>query len=159
VSDLNAISVRIATSTTTTMKRVLLATLALCAATAGFTGEPTSAPAPISLCASCGTVQDVHVEKRKGEGGALGIIGGALVGGLLGHQIGGGSGKTLATVGGAAAGGYAGNEVQKHVNSRNVWVTTVRMRDGSIRRFEQGSRPGWSHGSVVKAVGKSLQKG
>jgi hypothetical protein len=37
-----------------------------------------------------------------------------------------------------------------------VWVTTVRMRDGSVRRFEQAARPDWSHGSVVKAVGKSL---
>ena len=34
---------------------------------------------------------------------------GAVAGGLLGSQIGGGTGRTLATVGGAAAGGYAGN--------------------------------------------------
>jgi outer membrane lipoprotein SlyB len=139
------------------MKRILLASLVLCAASAALPAEQNSAPAPKPLCATCGTVQDVHVEKRKGEGGTIGIIGGALLGGLLGHQIGGGTGKTLATVGGAAAGGYAGNEVQKNVNSRSVWVTTVRMRDGSIRTFEQGSRPGWSHGSVVKAVGKRLQ--
>ena len=98
------------------------------------------------LCASCGVVQQVHQEKRKGKGGAAGIIGGAVVGGLLGHQIGGGTGNTLATVGGAAAGGYAGNEVQKRVNSKTVWVTRVRMRDGSIRTFEQAARPGWSAG-------------
>jgi outer membrane lipoprotein SlyB len=140
------------------MKKTFLASLAFCAATAAFAAEPNHAPVPKTLCASCGTVEAVHVETRKGEGGAVGIIGGALVGGLIGHQIGGGTGKTLATVGGAAAGGYAGNEVQKHVNSRKVWVTTVRMRDGSIRRFEQGSKPGWSHGSVVKAVGKGLQR-
>lgn len=36
---------------------------------------------------------------------------GAVVGGVLGHQVGGGNGKKLATVAGALLGGYAGNEV------------------------------------------------
>lgn len=36
---------------------------------------------------------------------------GAVVGGVLGHQIGGGNGKKLATVAGVLLGGYAGNEV------------------------------------------------
>ena len=38
----------------------------------------------------------------------LGTVAGAAVGGLLGHQIGGGSGRTTATAVGAAAGGFAG---------------------------------------------------
>ena len=45
---------------------------------------------------------------------------GALAGGLLGHQIGGGTGRTLATVGGAAAGGYAGNQVQKNMQEKDT---------------------------------------
>ena len=45
---------------------------------------------------------------------------GAVAGGLLGNQIGGGSGKTLATVAGAAAGGYAGNQVQKNMQEKNT---------------------------------------
>lgn len=36
---------------------------------------------------------------------------GAVVGGVLGHQVGGGNGKKLATVAGVLLGGYAGNEV------------------------------------------------
>lgn len=36
---------------------------------------------------------------------------GAVVGGVLGNQIGGGNGKKLATVAGVLLGGYAGNEV------------------------------------------------
>lgn len=36
---------------------------------------------------------------------------GAVVGGVLGHQVGGGNGKKIATVAGALLGGYAGNEV------------------------------------------------
>lgn len=40
-----------------------------------------------------------------------GAILGAVLGGIAGHQIGGGRGKDLATVGGAIAGGLAGSAV------------------------------------------------
>jgi uncharacterized protein YcfJ len=43
----------------------------------------------------------------------IGIGIGAVVGGLLGNQVGGGKGKTLATIAGAVGGGYAGNEIAK----------------------------------------------
>lgn len=43
----------------------------------------------------------------------VGIGVGAVVGGLLGNQVGGGNGKTLATIAGALGGGYIGNEVAK----------------------------------------------
>lgn len=100
---------------------------------------------------------DVQTVKHKGEGGAVGMIGGAVVGGLLGHQVGGGTGKTLATVGGAAAGAFAGNEVQKHVNAKTVWVTTVRMKDGSTQTFEQEAQPGWKAGQSVHVRQGALQ--
>ena len=51
---------------------------------------------------------------------------GAVAGGLLGNQIGGGSGKTIATVAGAAAGGYAGNQVQKNMQEKDVVSRTER---------------------------------
>lgn len=44
---------------------------------------------------------------------ALGIGVGAVVGGLLGNQVGSGDGKTLATIAGAVGGGYVGNEIAK----------------------------------------------
>ena len=43
----------------------------------------------------------------------LGIGVGAVLGGLLGSQVGGGNGKTLAAIAGAVGGGYIGNEVAK----------------------------------------------
>ena len=51
---------------------------------------------------------------------------GAVAGGLLGNQVGGGSGKTLATVAGAAAGGYAGNQVQKNMQEKDTVSRTER---------------------------------
>ena len=43
----------------------------------------------------------------------VGIGVGAVVGGLLGNQVGGGRGKTLATIAGAVGGGFLGNEIAK----------------------------------------------
>ncbi|HEX2949070.1 MAG TPA: glycine zipper 2TM domain-containing protein [Armatimonadota bacterium] len=43
----------------------------------------------------------------------LGIGVGAVVGGLLGSQVGGGRGRTLSTIAGAVGGGYVGNEIAK----------------------------------------------
>jgi uncharacterized protein YcfJ len=45
---------------------------------------------------------------------------GAVAGGVLGHQIGGGSGRDLATVAGAVAGGYAGHQVQKGMQEKDT---------------------------------------
>ena len=49
---------------------------------------------------------------------------GAVVGGLLGNQIGGGTGKKIATVAGAVGGGYAGNKVQEGMQERDTYTTT-----------------------------------
>ncbi|TCV95915.1 glycine zipper 2TM protein [Luteibacter rhizovicinus] len=51
---------------------------------------------------------------------------GAVAGGVLGHQVGGGKGKTLATVAGAVGGGYAGNRIQKNNQDKNSYTTTER---------------------------------
>jgi uncharacterized protein YcfJ len=41
----------------------------------------------------------------------VGIGTGAVIGGLIGHQIGGGNGKKIATVAGVIGGGIIGNEI------------------------------------------------
>ena len=60
----------------------------------------------------------------KDEHQVLGTIAGAVIGGVLGHQVGGGSGRDIATVAGAAGGGYAGNRVQKSLQDRDTVTTT-----------------------------------
>lgn len=51
---------------------------------------------------------------------------GAVVGGVLGNQVGGGKGKTLATVAGAVGGGYAGKRVEQSRQHGNVSTSTER---------------------------------
>lgn len=53
-----------------------------------------------------------HTEPPKDQHRLIGTAIGAVAGGLLGNQIGGGRGKTLATVAGAVGGGYAGNRIE-----------------------------------------------
>lgn len=54
-----------------------------------------------------------------------GTVIGAVAGGLIGHQIGGGKGKDLATVGGAVAGGVVGHKIQRHRQERYREVIRV----------------------------------
>lgn len=56
------------------------------------------------------SVRPVKIEGGEGSN-ALGMIGGAVIGGLLGNTVGGGTGRTLATAAGAIAGGAAGNSI------------------------------------------------
>jgi uncharacterized protein YcfJ len=65
-----------------------------------------------------------HTKPVKDQDRLLGTGIGALVGGVLGHQVGGGSGKTLATIAGAGAGGYAGNKIQQKAQQSDTYTTT-----------------------------------
>lgn len=67
--------------------------------------------------------KDVTVTRRapvQDQHRITGTLLGAVAGGVLGSQIGGGSGRKIATVAGTAAGGYAGNQVQKGMQDRDV---------------------------------------
>ena len=63
----------------------------------------------------------------KDEHRVVGTLAGAVIGGLLGNQVGGGDGRRIATIAGAAAGGYAGNRVQDRVQRSNTVTTTERQ--------------------------------
>ena len=56
-------------------------------------------------------------DSARGDVNVGGAIAGALIGGVLGHQVGGGRGKDLATVGGAVAGGVIGANVGRNVST------------------------------------------
>ncbi len=60
----------------------------------------------------------------KDEHQIIGTVAGAVLGGVIGHQVGGGRGRDIATIAGAAGGGYAGNRVQKHLQDRDTTTTT-----------------------------------
>lgn len=108
----------------------------------------TEAPPPI--CRDCGVIEHVEAVQQKGEGTGIGAVGGAILGGVLGHQVGEGSGKQLARIGGAVLGGFAGNEAERRVRTVSHYRVTVRMEDGTRRVIEQQSEPAWRNGDAVR---------
>lgn len=115
-----------------------------------------NAPRAAAVCSSCGEVVAVRAVQHTPQTSGVGIAGGAVVGGLLGNQIGGGTGRTLATIAGAVGGGYAGNEVEKNVRTSTSYVVDVRMENGKSRSFPQ-SAANWRVGDQVRVINGRLE--
>ncbi|WP_101926676.1 MULTISPECIES: glycine zipper 2TM domain-containing protein [Luteimonas] len=63
---------------------------------------------------------DVEVQRNASDPNRIaGTAAGAVIGGLVGNQIGSGSGRKIATVGGAVAGGAIGRNVQGNRQESN----------------------------------------
>lgn len=103
-------------------------------------------------CGNCGNVESVRTIKQRAEGSGLGAAGGAIVGGLLGNQIGGGTGRQIATVAGAVGGAVVGNQVEGNMKATTSYEIRVRLDDGTLRTFRQSSQPQWRSGDRVRIV-------
>jgi outer membrane lipoprotein SlyB len=111
-----------------------------------------AAPAAAVRCIDCGVIESSRQITAKGEGSGLGVAGGAIVGGLLGNQVGDGRGQQIATVVGAVGGGIAGNEIEKRVKASTSYEVTVRLDNGSSRMIQQATAPAWKTGERVRIV-------
>jgi len=108
-------------------------------------------------CADCGRIESVREIVTRGEGTGLGLVGGAVVGGAIGNQVGAGRGKDLATVAGAVGGAVAGNEIEKRAKSTKSYEITIRLDDGSSRVIN-GSNPSiWQPGDQVRVTNGTIQ--
>ncbi len=116
---------------------------------------PRVAQAP-AVCHSCGRVESVQVVEQQAQPSGVGMVAGAVLGGVLGNQVGGGNGRKIATVAGAVGGGYAGNEIEKRTRSTATYQVRVRMEDGDVRTFPYAQQPGWSVGDRVRVVDGKL---
>jgi outer membrane lipoprotein SlyB len=105
---------------------------------------------PAHICHDCGRVVSIRAVQTPANASGVGVVGGAVVGGLLGNQVGSGNGRTLATIAGAVGGGYAGNEVEKRTRSHTGYEVSVRMQDGRMRSFPYNKQPPWHVGDQVR---------
>jgi outer membrane lipoprotein SlyB len=108
-------------------------------------------------CSNCGNVESVREIKQRAQGSGLGAAGGAVIGGLLGNQIGGGSGRTIATAAGAIGGAVVGNQVEGNMKATTSYEIRVRLDDGTLRTFRQSSAPAWRSGDRVRIVKGKLR--
>jgi outer membrane lipoprotein SlyB len=113
------------------------------------TPGPMSSSQPVSSAGAYARSGVVHSIDRVqqgnsgigGSGIGIGTIAGAVVGGVLGNQVGGGTGKTVATVAGAAGGAYAGHELEKRQQTPDGYKFTIRMDGGSYETLTQDTNP------------------
>ena len=114
------------------------------------------APAP-QVCSNCGVVEAIHEVNTRAEGSGVGAAGGAVVGGLLGNQVGGGHGKQVATVLGAIGGAVAGNQIEGSVRATRSYNIVVRLDNGKTRTVHQSAAPNWRQGDRVRVVNGGLR--
>ncbi|MBS1144887.1 MAG: 17 kDa surface antigen [Proteobacteria bacterium] len=80
----------------------------------------------------------IRPEQNNGIG--VGAIAGAVIGGLIGHQVGEGNGNTAATVIGAAGGALIGHQIEKANQPQgDQFRLTIRMEDGRFQTVIQNT--------------------
>ncbi len=112
-----------------------------------------AAPPP---CMDCGVIASIVPVTQPGQAGAVGTLGGAAAGGLLGNQFGHGSGKTAMTVAGVIGGAFAGRAVEQQVNTTTVFQVAVNMEAGGQRIVTLGNANGIAPGTRVHVDGNNL---
>jgi len=65
----------------------------------------------------------------------LGVLIGSVAGGIIGNQVGGGRGKTVATVGGALIGGMVGHNLSRRSHQRRDSYTSYEERKRCVTRY------------------------
>lgn len=145
----------------------LVAAASVLALAAGCsTTQPGAAPvAPVTQSpavyqsAQYGQVRAINVVQRPGNATGAGAVLGAVVGGALGNQVGGGNGRTAATIGGAVAGGIAGNKIeQNQAGMTSVYRVDVQFDDGRMQTYDfkdlnglqVGDRVRWQDGQLIR---------
>jgi len=106
--------------------------------------------------ARVGTVESIQQDSVQNVPNAVGVIGGALVGGGLGSLIGGGTGKTVATIVGAVGGGFVGNQLADRDRTL-VWRIGVRYDDGSYATIQQTQASGLRIGDRVRVTSTGIE--
>lgn len=103
-------------------------------------------------CQRCGEVIRINRNGGDRHSSGVGAVAGAVIGGLLGNQVGGGNGKKVATVAGAVAGGVAGNRIEKNRRGSSYEVV-VQMDDGRRIVVQQRNLDGMDEGDRVFVSG------
>lgn len=91
------------------------------------------------------SVRDVSIQDSPS---GFGAVSGAVIGGLLGSQVGGGSGRYLGAAVGSVGGGLLGNSVENSTSKVDAQEITIRLSNGAdivlvqenTQRIQSGER-------------------
>lgn len=146
----------------TALALIAVLTLASCANTAPYPPNPNVASSG-NAYSIYGVVQSIELMRQDTAAASgnvgLGTLAGAVVGGVVGNQVGAGRGNTAATVIGAAGGAYVGHQMENRQPQQvDAYKITVRVDDGSYRAFTQSSNSGLQVGDRVRLDNGILQR-
>ncbi|GAA3529202.1 glycine zipper 2TM domain-containing protein [Zobellella aerophila] len=99
------------------------------------------------------SVRPVTIQAGDKDPNVLGSVGGGVVGGMLGHQVGGGSGRSLATAGGAILGVMAGSKIEDKASQVSAVELGVRTDAGENLVIVQKADRSWQAGQRVRLIG------
>lgn len=100
-----------------------------------------------------GVIEAIELVPRAEAGVNIGLLAGAVVGGLLGNQVGSGRGRTAATVLGAAGGAYAGQKIEEGRRAPDqVYRLRIRLNNGALVTVAQESSLNLRVGDRVQVV-------
>ncbi len=98
--------------------------------------------------------EEIPVEEYDEGSDTLGAIIGGAAGGILGHQVGGGSGKTAATVGGAIIGTLVGKNLAERGHERPGYKRVRRCRT----RYKESEDTIVEYKNIAKVMGRRIVK-
>ena len=106
-------------------------------------GSVSSGPAYATNTGVVSSIELIRGQTASSGISPAGTIIGAVVGGLVGHQIGEGRGNTAATIGGAAVGGLAGNAIGQRTREGSADTYRIGIRyDNGGTQFIDTPHPG-----------------
>jgi outer membrane lipoprotein SlyB len=141
---------------------VMVLTLAACGTPSQTMSSYPSGPATTTAASTTsssatgyGVVESINLvqQQQQRSGLGLGTVAGAVVGGVLGNQIGSGRGRTAATIAGAAGGGLAGRQMEGNMAAAGqgqAYQVTVRMDNGAMQTLTQTTQPSVQIGDRVR---------
>ena len=101
-------------------------------------------------CTNCGVVEAINEVQVKGKGSYIGKIGGGVIGGLLGSEIGNNRNSTITGIAGAVGGAILGNEIEKRVKKAKHYDVVVRLHGGGTQTVTYPTAPAFRVGDKVK---------
>jgi outer membrane lipoprotein SlyB len=106
---------------------------------------------PVAVCKDCGTILEVKEVDVLGKGTGVGAVAGGVGGAVIGHQI--GENRT-GTVVGAPVGAGSGHQIERQARTHKRYDITVKMNDGTTRKFsdESGAQLALKSGDKVKVA-------
>lgn len=84
-----------------------------------------------------GVIDNIETIRSSNNEIGVGTVIGGVAGGILGHQVGGGTGKDVATVAGAVGGAVIGHQLEKQNRQQESYRIEIRLERGGYQTVTQ----------------------